>query len=424
MVVTGSCIGIGIFLTPALIAENLPSPGWIMVVWLMGGISTLCAAFTFGELASRYPDKAGMYYWLKEAYGDFWGFLFGWFYITVLVSGAIAAISLGFAQYANEVFPGAVDRLGFKGTAAVLISIICVVNCIGLRWGDWSTRILTLLKAGGLLLIVGVGLALRIEEPEFHLQLVSSESDGSLVRRLGMAFAGVSFSYAGIQYASFLAVESRNAIRTIAWGMTLGVMLVSLLYLLTNYAYLLLIPVQVMALSEVPAAAAISVTGFIPDSVVPLVIMVSAAGTVAAFTLAAPRMYQSMAEEQLFFAIFRSKHSRFQTPVHGIIIQSVWAVFWVLFWGTFAGVLTHLVITNLMFMVSAAFAIYLFRLRLGVPTGFRSPGYPAVPAVYIVISGCIILTLSISSPLGLSISALFALFGWGFYRYGLLRNAM
>jgi basic amino acid/polyamine antiporter, APA family len=89
MVVAGSCIGIGIFLTPAYFAKQLPSPGWIIAVWLTGGISTLCAAFTFGEIASRYPDKAGIYHWLKETYGNFWGFLFGWFHIRFLYPGLL-----------------------------------------------------------------------------------------------------------------------------------------------------------------------------------------------------------------------------------------------------------------------------------------------------------------------------------------------
>ncbi len=421
MVVAGSCIGIGIFLTPAFIAEQLPSPGWILMVWLVGGISTLCAAFTFGELASRFPDKAGIYYWLKAAYGDFWGFLFGWFYIIVLVSGAIAAISLGFAQYFTAVFPVFAGQFGQSGVAISLIGFICVVNCIGLKWGDWSTRSLTLLKIGGLILIIGIGLAMSQTSPSLQLHMFETEGKYGMLRGFGLALVGVSFSYAGIQYATFLAAESLNSARNIALAMTLGVLLVIVLYLFTNLAYLRMMPVGEMMVSEVPASAAISAVSPVFGDLIPVIIMISAAGTIAAFTLAAPRMYQSMAADGLFFSLFMNINERFHTPVNAIITQTVCAVFWVLFWGTFAGVIIHLVITNLIFMVMAANAIYILRRRPGEPPGFRAPGYPVVPAIYIGISVYIIVASAASSPLSLVVSAAFAGTGWLIYQ-SLLKN--
>lgn len=416
MVVAGSCIGIGIFLTPAFIAGQLHSPGWIMLVWLTGGISTLCAAFTFGEVASRFPCKAGIYYWLKETYGDFWGFLFGWFYISILVSGAIAAISLGFAQYADDFFRGLQVFSDPKATAVSLIVVLCLINCIGLKWGDWSTRLLTVLKLAGLLLIVGIGMTMSEHSPSFHLRYFEQNPDGGLASGFGVALVGVSFSYAGIQYVTFLAAEARNAALSVAWAMTLGVLLVCVLYMLTNFAYLKLLPVQEMVMSEIPAADAVNAAYPALGAIIPLIIMLSAAGTIAAFTLATPRMYQSMAEDGLFLPVFMKKHDRFNTPVYSIVFQSACAVAWVLFWGTFSNVITHLVLTNLIFMVMAACAIYILRRRSAEESAFKSPGYPVTPAIYIIISVYIILVTTISSPVSLVVSGVFVLIGWVIYR--------
>lgn len=421
MVVAGSCIGIGIFLTPAFIAEQLPSPGWILVVWLVGGLSTLAAALTFGEIASRFPRKAGIYFWLKETYGDFWGFLFGWFYLSVLVSGAIAAISLGFAQYAASFFPRitAFGQSGQQAVAVALISILCLINCLGLKWGDWSTRVLTVLKIGGILLIIVVGIVMGQASPSFHLHLTETSQNGNLLQGFGVALAGVSFSYAGIQYATFLASDTQNPARNVALAMVAGVLLVSLLYIAANYAYLKLLPVQEIIASGAPATDSIQAVSTFLGKFVPVIIMISAAGTVASFTLAAPRMYQAMAEDGLFFPFLVKKDARFHTPARSIVVQSGLAVAWVLFWGTFAGILTHLVITNLIFMVMAAISIYILRIRTATPPAFPTPGYPVVPLLYIAVSCYIIIASSVSSPLSLVVSVIFVMIGWLIYRYGL-----
>lgn len=416
MVVAGSCIGIGVFLTPAFIAQQLPSPGWILAVWLVGGLSTLSAAFTFGEVASRFPRKAGIYFWLKETYGDFWGFLFGWLYLSVLVSGSIAAIGLGFAQYSAVLFPWT-DGFGQQVTAIGVIGILCAINCLGLKWGDWSTRFLVLLKIGGLLLIAGVGVFMGQASPSFQLQLFEPTQNGGLLQGFGVALMGVSFSYAGIQYATFLAADTCNPGRNVARAMAIGVLLVSLLYIAVNYAYLKLLPVHEIAISSAPAADAIYVASTFFGMLVPVIIMISAAGTVDSFTLSAPRMYQAMAEDGLFFPFFVKKHARFHTPARSIVVQSGWAVIWVLFWETFAGVITHLVVTNLVFMVMAALSIYILRIRSEALPAFTSPGYPAVPALYILVSVYIIIASSISSPLSLAVSAVFVVIGWLIYRY-------
>ena len=105
MVAIGSCIGSGIFLTPSMIAEHLMSDIGVLLIWLFGGLVALCGALTFAELSIRFPDTGGVYVYLREGYGDLVAFLYGWTILSVVISGAIAALSLAFARYVDFIIP-------------------------------------------------------------------------------------------------------------------------------------------------------------------------------------------------------------------------------------------------------------------------------------------------------------------------------
>ena len=127
MIAIGSCIGSGIFMTPSQIAGHLPSPFLILLVWGVGGIVTLTGALTFAELGGMFPEAGGVYVYLKEAYGDIFGFLYGWAYLLVICTGAIAALSITFAKYLGFLVP-----LNEKETLAVAVSAIIVATIINI----------------------------------------------------------------------------------------------------------------------------------------------------------------------------------------------------------------------------------------------------------------------------------------------------
>jgi len=192
MVAIGSCIGSGIFLTPGQIAANMPTPFLILLVWAVGGLVTLTGALTFAELGAMFPEAGGVYVYLKEAYGDLLGFLYGWAYLLVITSGAIAALSIAFATYLDFLIP-----LGKTGiTAVAILSIICltIINIIRVKAGEIFSNIFTGLKLIGVAAIVVIGLFLG--NPGLISQTQkSTASPGTLISAFGLALIGVLWSY-------------------------------------------------------------------------------------------------------------------------------------------------------------------------------------------------------------------------------------
>jgi len=205
MVAIGSCVGSGIFLTPSQIAKNLPSPLWVLLVWTLGGIITLTGALTFAELGSMFPQAGGVYVYLKEAYGELFGFLYGWAYLLVITSGANAALSIACAYYLAFIFP--LDDKGIKITAVIALIIVTIVNVFKVRAAEVFTNIFTGLKLLGIAAVIVIGIFWgKANVALFHAR--PSSPSGGLIAAFGLALIGVLWSYGGWQHASFVAGEA------------------------------------------------------------------------------------------------------------------------------------------------------------------------------------------------------------------------
>ncbi len=134
MVAIGSCIGSGIFVTPSQIAGLIPSSGLILLVWALGGLIALTGALTFGELGSLFPKAGGIYVFLKEAYGGWLGFLYGWAYLVIITSGSIAVLSLAFSHYLSFFFP--MNNTWKMITSIITISILTALNVFRAKFGE------------------------------------------------------------------------------------------------------------------------------------------------------------------------------------------------------------------------------------------------------------------------------------------------
>ena len=225
MVAIGSCIGSGIFITPSQIASHLPSPTLILIVWTVGGIIALTGALTFAELGGMFPKAGGVYVYLKEAYGDIAGFMYGWAYFTVINSGAIAALCIAFSYYLSFIFP--MGESGKLWVAILAIVCITVINIFRVKLVEYFSNLFTGLKLIGIATVIGIGLfmgsftTLQTNDP-----LVISSS-GSLLSAFGLALVGVLWSYGGWQHASYLSGEAKNASSTIPKAMVIGAFVVT-----------------------------------------------------------------------------------------------------------------------------------------------------------------------------------------------------
>ena len=398
MVAIGSCIGSGIFITPSQIASHLPSPTLILIVWTVGGIIALTGALTFAELGGMFPKAGGVYVYLKEAYGDIAGFMYGWAYFTVINSGAIAALCIAFSYYLSFIFP--MSESGKLWVAILAIVCITVINIFRVKLVEYFSNLFTGLKLIGISIVIGIGLFMgSFTTVQSNDPLVISSS-GSLLSAFGLALVGVLWSYGGWQHASYLSGEAKNASSTIPKAMVIGAFVVTVVYMLTNLSYLFLMPVAEMARSESIAADAVSKV--VPNGgfLVAVIIAISTLGTALIYTLSAPRIYFAMARDGLFFKKIAEVHPKYQTPVNSVILQSIWAIVILIFWGTFEDVITYVTFTDWIFFTLAACVFILFRFkRKEAHRPYKTLGYPFTPLVFILISSWFVINTLIERPL-------------------------
>jgi len=413
MVAVGSSIGSGIFLTPSQIAGHLPSPALIMLVWAVGGVIALTGALTFAELGSMFPQAGGVYVYLREAYGDLFGFLYGWAYLLVITSGAMAALAIAFAYYLGFIFP--MSQTAIIAVALMVIVVVTAVNVVRVRAGGMLANIFTGLKLLGIGGLVVVGLVWGSPQT-MRVEPAAASSSTGFVTAFGLALVGVLWSYGGFQHASYVAGEAIDAKRTVPRAMILGALIVAFVYLLTNLAYLFLLPVPEIAASGSVAADAVSTVIPFGGTLIALVIAISVFGTAGIFALSTPRIYYAMAEDGIFFRKLADVHPRFRTPANAILLQSAWAIVLLLFWGTFEDVITYVVFMDWVFFGLAGAAVFILRrTRRDAERPYRTFGYPVTPGIFVGISIWFVINTLIERPLHAWVGLIFTLVGVGVY---------
>ncbi len=421
MIAIGSTIGSGIFLTPALIAKALPSPLWILGVWVLGGMMALSGALTYAELGAMMPRAGGVYVFLTEAYGGLVGFLYGWAYFLVVNTGAIAALAVAFSTYFGYFVPITQDQTIVVAIAGIIL--VTLINVLGVKAGGVFSDLFTVLKLAGIgiLIIVGLGWG-SSSHTDFSAPLGSLP--GGLASALTLAFVSVLWSYGGWQHATFTAAEAKDPKRSVPISLVLGAAAVTLVYVSANVAYMFLLSPGQMAASPRIASDAISVVlGPFGGSLIAVTIFVSTFGTTGIYTLTAPRIYYAMANDGVFFKKVAEVHPKFQTPMFSILFQSVWAIVLILFWGTFENLISYVVFTDWIFFALTAASVFLFRRRLPhAERPYRTFGYPATPAFFTAVASLFVLYTFFEKPAEAWAGLLFLALGVPVYYFWRRKN--
>jgi len=422
MVAIGSSIGSGIFVTPSEIANLIPSATLILLVWITGGIVSLTGALTFAELGSMFPYAGGIYVFLREAYGGWMGFLYGWAYLLIITSGSIAVLALAFSHYLAFIIP-------MSKSWEIIVSILAIIilttlNLLRAKFGEIFSNIFTGLKIGGILIIIAAGFIFGSGRFSFD-GFPGIGSATVTLSAFGVALTGVLFSYGGWQHASFLAAETKNPARNVPIAMISGSLAVILIYLLVNCGYMLLMPVTKIATSNQVAAEAVSSVIPFGGILVAAIIAISTFGTIGIYTLSAPRIYYAMASDGLFFRRIAKVHPRFRTPFNAILIQSIWAIVLLIFWGTFENLITYTVSVEFIFYILAALGIFIFRSKLkNTERPYKTLGYPLTPAIFIAINTWFVINITINKPLHMAIGLIFLALGIPVYIFFRKRNLL
>lgn len=386
-VLVGSTLGSGIFRSPAGIADKLPGPLPLLAIWLTGGAFAFCGALTIAELAGAMPRTGGIYVFVRAAWGRLAAFLFGWSELTMIRAASMGALSTTFAEYLLRVL-GHDPRVSPYSSdvhyiAAAAIVFTAIFNYIGLKWGALVQNITTLAKTGALLIIIALALSLGLPRTGGHF--TPAVPAGSFTfARFGLALVSVLWVYDGWADVSFVGGEVMNPERNLPRVMIFGTLIIIALYLLANLAYLAVLPVSEIRQSKLVAAdVAERLIGTAGVVFVSAAVMVSTFGTLNGSVMTGSRILFAMAADGLLFKPIAIVHKKFQTPGVAIGLSATLGVIFVLL-GTFEQLADTFVTAIVPFYALAVGAVFVFRKRAGYNPPFRVPGYPIVPALFII----------------------------------------
>jgi APA family basic amino acid/polyamine antiporter len=444
MLVAGSMIGSGIFIVSSIIARQVGSPGWLLVVWVVTGLLTLMAALSYGELAAMMPKAGGQYVYLREAFSPLWGFLYGWTLFLVIQTGTIAAVAVGFARYMGVLIPWVSESnyliapIRFGGYALslstaqavglALIALLTFMNTRGLRLGKLVQNVFTTAKTGALIALIVLGIIVGLKSgagaenfSDFwgvrgSLQDVGKGLTAATVFGLfvGICVAQTNslFSADAWNNITFTAGEVINPRRNVPLSLALGTILVIGLYLLANVAYLAALPFAAIQNAPSDRVASETANAIFPGAgatIMAVAIMVSTFGCNNGLILAGARAYYAMARDGLFFRRVGELNKN-HVPAWGLIIQGVWAGILVLprtvktdaagavtgYGNLYGNLLDYVISAALIFYILTIIGIFVLRRkRPEVERPYKAFGYPIVPALYIVGAAVILLVLFI-----------------------------
>jgi len=419
LLLASGIIGSSIFLTAKDIAGPLPSPTLFFLVWVLGGVISLCACVAFAELGSMYPDSGGQYIYLREAYGDLVAFLYGWMLFAVANGGTIAALSVASAAYMGSIIPAISQQhvmfslVGIPFTRAhavglLLIATLTYVNVVGLRWGALLQNVSTWTKFAAMAAFVVLGFAIgKGHWSNFSAQAPGGLNQGlsmglspaQLISALGVGLIAVFWAYDGWVYVTWVAGEVKDPRRNVPLAMVLGVLLVGAIYLAMNMTYVYAMPLTEVAKYETIAHATATKL-FSPAAALWLsaMIAISCFSAAAACTLSGARVYLAMAQDGVFFRRMAVIHPKWRTPAFSLIGQGIWAAVLTVS-GRYDQLYTYVIFGMVLSYTLTVIGLFILRWkRPDVPRPYRCTGYPWLPAIYILVGVAWTLNTIIQRP--------------------------
>lgn len=399
LMVVGGIIGSGIFFTPAEVARALPSPGWILAIWALGGCLALAGALTYAELGAMLPDAGGPYVYIRQAFGSLPAFLYGWMTLLSIASGAIAAVAVGFAGYLER-WVDLAPVGGRVSVAAATIVLLTATNAAGLKPGVAVQNVLTAAKIAALAVLICGGLVAWVALGPVPVVPNAPQAPGML-SGLATAFVAVLFTVGGWQQLNMVAGEIRDPQRTIPRALLAGITMVVVIYLGANAVYLRTLGRDGLAASTAVAADAMErLIGAPGATFMTVSAMLSILGFLNVAIMSNSRLPFALAQDGVFWRAAATVHPRFGTPHVAIALLGAWSlVLLVGSRGAIGNLLSGVVFADWIFFgLGAASVFVLRRTRPGADRPYRVLGYPWVPAAFVLAAAVGVASAFISSP--------------------------
>ena len=453
MIVVGSMIGSGIFITSAESARLVGSPGWLLAAWALAGVLTITGALCCAELAAMWPRAGGQYVFLREAYGPSVGFLFGWSLFLVIQTGTIAAVAVAFANFTGVltdviasdnylITPKSVGGYAISLSTQQLLAVVMILfltftNTWGLKTGKLIQNTFTFTKTAALIGLIVLGLVLGWHEQSaaFTSSWWQPWENGwtpsaarlgfepvgqgvltlALVMLLGQAMVGPLFAQSAWNNVTFTAGEVRDPSRNLPRALLIGCGIVVALYLLANLAYIVTLPlegIQNAPQNRVATATMQLILGPIGTLLMAIAIMISTFGCNNGLILAGARVYYAMARDSLFFERVGALN-RQHVPAVALVLQGIWAAMLTLprtvtsdprtgavaYGNVYTQLLEYIVSADLIFYALMVGAVIVMRYKAPqMDRPYRTLAYPIVPLVYIVLAVLLVLDLAYLTP--------------------------
>jgi len=437
MIVIGSIIGSGIFLTPQSVAAAVDVPGVMILVWVFSGLLTLAGALTNAEIGSEIPEAGGHYVFFRVLYGDFIAFLFGWTTFIVYQTGSIAAIAVAFAHYFSYFVPlphlspalGAwkipligniapFAQIGVKTLAVGIIVLLTTVNYFGVQFGGIIQNIFTSMKIAAILGIVIIGFGAGTGSMSNFQPFWGIPTSGPLLPAIGIAMIATLWSYDGWANITFIGGEVKNPQRNIPLALGIGTIAVIIIYVLTNLAYLYVLPIREVAASRLVAADVMEriYPGY-GGAVISIAVMISTFGSVNGSCMTTARVFFAMSRDRLFFRQLADVHPKYKTPAKSLIVQCVWACLLTLS-GTFDQLFTYVMFAGWIFYALGAAGVFILRRKFPRPDRpYSVPGYPWVPIAFVAVATWFVLNTLVNQTADSMVGLLLLVTGVPFYIY-------
>lgn len=462
-VVVGSVIGSGIFIVPARVAQSLPAIEPIVLAWVVGGIFSAAGALTLAELGAMLPRAGGPYVYLREAYGRFPAFLFGWAEFLINRTGSMATLAAAFARYFAQIVPapaGTRTEVWQAGAAVLAISTVTLINVLSTRMGGRLQVAGTAIKVGGVLSLIVLPFLVGGGSTANLAPLAPVAYDQKLLSGVMVAMVGILWAYDGWMNLTPLAEELRDPGKNVPRALGSGIAVLILLYVSMTLMYHYVLPMDVVASAggERGASQAVAATycrnllGAPGVTAISILVMCSTFISLNGNALTGPRSYFAMARDGLFFPRLCRIHPRYSTPYNAIIAQGSWAIGLTVFgtlmilwpapgpgsplpgflraaWSKlnqtplYDVLYTYVIFGANVFYLLAILSVFVLRVkRPDAPRPYRTWGYPVTPLVFVAASVYLLQDMLRQSPAealaGVAIILTGVPFYFGFVRAG------
>jgi APA family basic amino acid/polyamine antiporter len=414
-VIVGSMIGSGVFMKPASMAEQLGSPVWLTLVWIIAGLFSLFGALIYAELGAMIPETGGIYVYFRQMFGDFVAFLYGWAAFAVINTAAVAAIAFVCAGYADyffhlprlseatehsiawhipfigDLYP--LENIGVKSLAILLVVVLTLLNYISVKAGSAFQVVSTFIKMAVIAaLVIGIFISSNGSLQNF-IHADNPKEGGALLSGIIAAMTGAFFAYDGWINVTFIAGEIKQPQKNIPKSLFIGVLACIIVYVLVNQAYLYVLPVEKVAASPLVASDAIAVAwGNTSSAVIAAMIVICTLGAINGNVMATARITYAMGKDKVFLPWAGKEHKKFATPGNALWLHGIWTSLFIIT-GSFDMLADMFVFVTWIAYGAGAVGIFLLRKKMpDQPRPYKIWGYPFIPILFIAFTAFYLVT--------------------------------